>query len=193
MRKKFFVIALVLLALPIIGIIPVQAAKGQNRLSIVLQVGICDWETMTAEREWTSPLDSAEPNVIHIRGGNWGDPTTHLMFSIIVNEGGDFEEIFDNEDITYSCSMDQNTFENRDVTCATIKVRETWDLGDRGYIELLAVEYLYDLGGPDYVGSGMFIGQGEIDGQKIKLSGEAGAGGGGLPFREGIVMGWPTS
>ena len=64
---------------------------------------------------------------------------------------------------------------------------------EKGYIEILAVEYLYDLGGPDYVGSGMFIGHGEIDGQKIKLLGEAGAGGGGLPFREGIVMGWPTS
>jgi len=192
MNKKILALTLILLAIPIMGAIPVQAKKGQNRLSIKFQVGMYDQTTGTIGREWTSPHDSAEPNVYHMRDADWGDPTTHVGFSIVVDEGGDFEETFDDEEITYSCSFDLNLFFSKPVLCATIKVRETWDLGERGYIEILAVEYLYDLYGPDYSGSGIFVGHGEIDGQKIKLSGEAGTGATG-PFRQGIVMGWPTT
>lgn len=191
MNKKAFALALILLIIPIVSAIPVQAGKGQNRLSIKFQVGMFDQATGTVGREWNSPHDSAEPNVFHMRDGDWGDPTTHMGFSIVVDEGGDFEETFDDENITYSCYYDLNMFFNKPVLCATIKVRETWDLGEKGYIEILAVEYLYDLYGPDYYGAGSFVGHGEIDGQKIKLSGEAGTGATG-PFRQGIVMGWPT-
>jgi hypothetical protein len=115
-----------------------------------------------------------------------------LFDFIVVDEGGLLEETFDDEDITYSCSYDLNLFFNKaPILSATIKVRETWEIEGRGYIETLAVEYLYDLYGPNYYGAGSFVEHGEIDGQKIKLSGEAGTGATG-PFREGIVMGWPT-
>jgi len=189
-KRKVFVIAVALMAVAML-VAPVMAGKGQNRLSISFQIGMFDQTTGTVGREWNSPQDSTEPNVYHIRDGDWGDPTTHVGFSIVVDEGGLFEESFGDEEITYSCFYDLNMFYNKAVVCATIKVRETWDLGEKGYIETLAVEYLYDLMGPDYTGSGTFVGHGEIDGQKIKVSGEAGTGATG-PFRHGIVMGWPT-
>jgi hypothetical protein len=115
---------------------------------------------------------------------------------IVVDEDGVNEETFDDADITYSCSFDLNLFINKaPYLSATIKVKEMWDLGERGYIEILAVEYLYDINGvtPEgYHGAGSFVGHGVIDGQNVKLSGEAGTVLPTGPFREGIVMGWPT-
>ena len=189
MKKKFLALALILLAIPIMSAIPVQAGKGQNRLSIKFQVGMFDETTGTVGREWNSPHDSAKTNVYHIRDADWGDPTTHDGFSIVVDETGLNIE-FDNDAITYSCYYDINWFYDRNDL--TIKVREMWEIKGRGHIETLAVEVLYNLYTADFYSKGIFVGHGEIDGQKIKLSGEAGSDAATGPFRIGTVIGWPT-
>jgi hypothetical protein len=199
MNKKALLIAVTLMAvaimaIPMVGI--AQAGNGQEKLSIRFQVGKSSGAADPG-RVWTSPHDTnpyaGETNVYHQRDAGWGDASTGFL--IIVDEGGANEAAFDDEDITYSCSSDVNLFFSKypDIG-ATIKVRETWNLGEKGYIEILAVEYLYHYGSPYYYGEGTFVGHGEIDGQKIVLSGEAGVGGGASgPFRIGAVMGWPTS
>ncbi len=185
--------ALAMLAAPMVGI--VQAGNGQEKLSIRFKVGKSSGAADPGE-QWNSPwwgnLYLGEVNVLHQREAGWGVASTGFL--IVVDEGGANEETFGDEDITYSCSSDVNMFFNDypDIG-ATIKVRETWEIEGRGFIETLAVEYLYHYGSPYYYGTGIFVGHGEIDGQKIVLSGEAGVGGGiPGPRRMGTVMGWPT-
>lgn len=195
MNRKVSVLALLLLASamvasPYIGL--VHAGNGQDKLSIRFQVGESQGEAAPG-RVWFSPTSAlppelgGDPNSVHIRGSGWGDDSTG--FQIVVDEGGSSQAIFGDADIKYSCSIDLNVFFNSND--ATIKVHEMWQIKGRGYIETLAVESLYNLNTPDYYGRGTFVGHGEIDGQKINLSGEAGTGLTG-PFRIGTVMGWPT-
>ena len=191
-RKVLLVVltlAVVLLATPFIGM--VSAGKGQEKLSIRFKVGASSG-TADPGRRWWSPHDSSPAtgaNSLHYRDTGWGIDSTGFL--IVVDGGGSLEETFDDEDITYSCSYDLNMFFTKypDIS-ATIKVSERWEIEGRGYIETLAVETLHHYGTPDYYGQGTFVGHGEIDGQKVILSGEAGASPTG-PFRLGTVMGWP--
>ena len=181
-----------MLATPLVGV--VNAGKGQEKLNIEFQVGVIGNDNGDPGTSWMSPKDSLPPaaggdaNVLHIRGAGWDPATTGFM--IVVDKGGANEETFLDAQISYSCSFDLNLFfKSMD---ATIKVRETWVIEGRGYIDILAVEYLYGIGTPDYYGKGIFVGHGEIDGIKINLSGEAGTVLPTGPFRIGTVMGWPT-
>ena len=183
-------LAVAMLTTPLVG--TAMAGKGQEKLNIRFQIGMNDGESDQG-RTWFSPTNAlppdlgGTPNSLHVRNRGWGVDSTGFL--IVVDEDGDKEEVFDDEDITYSCSFDLNLFFN--AMDATIKVREMWEIKDRGYIETLAIESLYGLYTPDYYGKGTFVGHGEIDGMKINLSGEAGTGDTG-PFRIGTVMGWPA-
>ncbi len=194
MNKKILASIITLLALALVltsmaGI--VQAGKGQEKLSIKFQIGMSVGDADPG-RVWFSPTNAlppelgGDPNSLHMRNVGWGVDSTG--FVIVVDEDGDNEEVFDDEDITYSCSYDFNLFYSS--MDATITVCEVWEIEGRGYIETLAVESLYGLGTPEYYGRGIFVGHGEIDGQKVVISGEAGTGETG-PFRIGTVMGWP--
>jgi hypothetical protein len=185
-------LAVVMLATPYIGM--VQAGKGQERLSITMIVGGSVGEADPG-RVWFSPTNAlppelgGDPNSVHIRDAGWGDDSTGFL--IVVDEGGASEETFDDEDITYTCSYDINLFYDRGDL--TIKVNEMWEIEGRGYIETRAVEVLYNVLNPaELYTKGTFVGHGEIDGYKVKLSGEAGTGPPTGPFRIGTVMGWPT-
>ena len=185
-------LAVAMLATPMVG--TVMAGKGQERLSIRLKVGGSVGEADPG-RVWFSPTKElppelgGDPNSMHARDVGWGVDSTGFL--IVVDEGGASEETFDDEDITYSCSYDINWFYDRGDL--TIKVSEIWEIESRGYIETLAVEVLYNVLNPDeFYTKGIFVGHGEIDGYKIKLSGEAGADLATGPFRKGTVMGWPT-
>ncbi len=185
-------LAVVLLATPIVGM--VSAGNGQEKLSIRFTVGASVGEADPG-REWMSPHDTnpyaGETNVLHMREVGWGVDSTGFL--IVVDEGGASEETFDDEDITYTCSYDINMFFSKLPEISfTIKVSERWEIEGRGYIETLAVEYVSHYGTPNYSGQGSFVGHGEIDGQKIVLSGEAGVELPGGPFRIGTVMGWPS-
>lgn len=172
----------------------VQAEKVQDRLEIKFQIGgIGNDNPEPAGDVILSPKDALVPpklkelNVFHQIGVGWDPDATGFM--IIVDEGG-LNLVFDDDDITYSCSYSFNY--NMKTGDAPIKVKETWIIGGYGFIEILAVESLYNIGTEDYYGSGMFVGHGEIMGQMVKLSGEAGAEPPTGPFRIGTVMGWPT-
>jgi len=204
MKKKILALALILLAIPIMSAIPVQAGKGQEKLSISFTVGTTDDTTTTYDKIWNCPKKLLLPEfgrVLQIRGGDWGDPATHAGFMVVVDELGlDIE--FDNEEIEYSCSytfIAHNMLYGQEAppyVVAHISVRETWEIdnGDyEGYVEILTVEKISDYADM-YEGihsEGSFVGQGVINDQKIKLSGDAGLGATGI-FREGMVMGWPT-
>jgi hypothetical protein len=182
-------LAVVLLATPYIGM--VSAGKGQEKLSIRFQVGASSGTADPGKRWWSPPngIPPLEVNVLHYRDTGWGIDSTGFL--VVVDEGGPQEETFD-EEITYSCEMDLNMFFTQYPQIdATIKIRELWVIESRGYIETVAVEILHNYGTPDYYGAGTFVGHGVIDGEKIVISGEAGASSTG-PFRLGIVMGWPT-
>lgn len=185
-------LAFVMLTTPYVGM--AHAGKGQERLSIRFQIGGSVGEADPG-RVWFSPTKElppelgGDPNSIHMRDVGWGVDSTGFL--IVVDEGGSLEETLDDEDITYSCSYDINLFYDRGDL--TIKVREMWEIEGRGYIETLAVEVLYNVFNPaDFYAKGIFVGHGEIDGQKINLSGEAGTGMLTGPFRIGTVIGWPT-
>jgi len=203
MNKKALVLAFMLLALPIMLAIPVQAGKGQERLSISFTVGSYEQGTESYDKIWNCPQSILLPEygrLTQIRGGDWGDPETHAGFMIVVDELSLNIE-FDNEEIEYSCSYNfigHNMLYDKEIlpyVVAHISVRETWiiDNGDyEGYIELVTTERIYDYANC-YEGihaEGSFVGHGVINDQKIKLSGEAGTGATGV-FREGTVMGWP--
>lgn len=203
MKKKMLALALVLLAIPIMSAIPVQAGKGQNRLSILFEVGSYDGGTF--DKLWNCPKKVLLPEytrVMQIRGGDWGDPATHAGFLIVVDEGGlDIE--FDDDEIAYSNSYDakfRNAFYGQEAlpyVIMNIRVRETWVIDTaeyEGYIEILTVDTVYDYANlyEGIHGEGSFVGNGEINGQKIKVSGVSLLDGSALPTREGIVMGWPT-
>jgi len=191
--------AVAMLATPLIG--TVTAGKGQEKLSIRLDVGSYDTTTGTSDRTWNSPVKIPYPDyisrVLHSRGGDWGDPATHAGFAIVVDE--DIE--CDNDEILYSCSYDDNAInkaygqEALPYVVMTIKVNERWEIdnGDYvGYIEVSTAEKVYDYLGL-YAGfhvEGSFVGHGVINGQSVNLSGETGYDTG--IFREGTVMGWPT-
>ena len=181
----------VLLATPYIS--TVMAGKGQEKLSIRFVVGSSAGEADPG-RVWMSPHDTnpyaGETNALHYRDSGWGVDSTGFL--VVVDEGGANEETFDDEDITYTCSYDINMFFSKYPEISfTIKVSERWEIAGRGYIETLAVEYVSHYGTRDYSGQGNFVGHGEIDGQKIVLSGEAGVELPIGPFRMGTVMGWP--
>ena len=120
-------------------------------------------------RIWTSPHDTnpyaGETNVYHQRDAGWGVASTGFL--IVVDEGGANEETFGDEDITYSCSSDVNMFFNDypDIG-ATIKVRETWEIEGRGFIETLAVEYLYHYGSPYYLVQAFLSGTAKLTDRK---------------------------
>lgn len=183
-------LAVVLLATPYIS--TVMAGKGQEKLSISFQVGKSVGAADPGIRfnSPPGPFSPLETNVLHYRDAGWGVDSTGFL--IVVDEDGLLEEVFDDEDITYSCSYDLNMFFNAyPEISATIKVSELWVIEGRGYIETLSIETLQHYGTPNYIGQGNFVGHGEIDGQKISISGDAGANPAG-PFRMGTVMGWPT-
>jgi len=192
---KALTLAVILLATPYVGM--VSAGKGEEKLSIEFIVGSSVGE-YDPGKIWYSPQNVEsflDARVVHYRDQGWGVDSTGFL--ITVDEGGPFEEILDDEDITYSLSYDLNLFaHDSPYLTATIHLRERWDLGERGYIETLAIEYLYNvLNLPmyePYWGHGIFVGHGEIDGNKISISGEAGVALPGGPFRIGTVMGWPT-
>ena len=78
-----------------------------------------------------------------------------------------------------------------------IRVRETWviDCDDyEGYIELQTIDKVSDYLNlyEGTVGEGSFTGHGEINGQCVKVKGVTVLGGVTVPYREGIVMNWPT-
>ncbi len=197
MKKKILstvvmILALAMVLTPMVG--TVSAGKGQESLNIRLIVGASVGE-VDVGRVWFSPTKElppelgGDPNSLHMRDMGWGIDSTGFL--IVVDEGGPFEETFDDDEITYSCSYDMNMFyHSGDVT---IKVRELWEIEGRGYIETLAVEVLYNAFNPaEFYTKGIFVGHGEIDGYKVKLSGEAGTGPPTGPFRIGTVIGWPT-
>lgn len=193
-------LAVVLLATPHIGM--ASAGKGQEKLSIKFAVGSYEAGSNSYAKIWNCPQSVELPDygrIIHIRGGDWG--SGHLGFRIAVDEAGLNIE-FDNEEIEYSCSYDcegHNMFYGQAVppyVIMQIHVSETWVVDNGVYearIDILTSETIYDYANL-YEGihsKGSFIGHGVINGQSIKLSGEAGLGAAGI-FREGSVMGWPT-
>jgi len=205
-RKVLFVVlvlAVVLLATPYVGM--VSAGKGQERLSIMLDVGTYATGTESTYKIWNSPKKVELPEytrVLHVRGSDWGDPATHAGFGIVVDEAGlDIE--FDNEDIAYSNSYDaefRNVLYGQEALpyiIMHIRVSERWEIdnGDYvGYIEILTVDIVYDYMNlyEGIHGSGSFVGHGLINGQNIKLSGETELDGTASPIRTGTVMGWPA-
>lgn len=200
MNKKVLGFALAFIFLAML-VAPVMAGKGQNRLTIRFELGTYDGTTLTFDKIFNSPKKMIYPDemsrVTHFRGMDWGDPATHEGFSIIVDDGGLNEETFDDEDITYTClynaeAHNLNYGEMVPYVQMVIKVKETWDLGERGYIEMKVVDHINDYANfnGEYFAAGSFVGQGVIDGQQIKVSGDSGDLGSGV-FREGIVMGWP--
>ena len=207
MNKKILMLTIMLVAMLTLSIIPVQAGKGQQKLNIEFTLG-AGLLPGAVERMWWSALKEEFPPppfgpgtgepILHIRGQEWYLDAAGFVIVLYEDDGSTVKETFGDDDITYTCkyNMDWNFKANR----ATIKVRETWEITvDEvyiGYIEILAVESLYNLiPGPDtdpYYGEGTFVGHGVINEQKIKLSGEAGAEDF-IPFRKGTVMGWPTT
>jgi len=184
---------------------PVIAGKGQEKLSIRLNIGSYDSTTATYGKVWNSPKKIELPEygrITHMRGGDWGDPATHEDFMIVVDEGGVNEAILENDDITYSCSYDadfRNAMYGEEAlpyVIMLIRVRETWviDSDDyEGYIEILTVDKVLDYANlyEGIHGWGSFVGHGVINGQSVKLSGESIMD----PvttdvYREGTVMGW---
>ena len=203
MNRKLLAIvlalAVVLLATPMLG--TVMAGKRQEKLSIKFTVGSYDPSTQMVEKGWNSPKKVEFPaygRITHFRGGDWGDPEAHVGFMIVVDEGGANEETFDDEDIAYSCIWDVN-YRNAaygdemalPYVVATIKVRETWEIEGRGYMEIITTDKISDaLSLYEGMSSeGSFVGHGMIDGQMVKLSGDSMFDGD--VYRVGTVMGWP--
>jgi len=204
MKKKILALALILLAIPIMGAIPVQAGKGQEKLSIRFELGAAG-DGAIYGKIWNSPKKIELPEygrVTHMRGADWGDSGTHVGFMIVVDES-DLNLQFDNDDITYSCCYDADFrnmaygTEELPYVIMNIRVRETWviDADDyEGYIEILTVDIVTDYANlyEGIQGEGSFVGHGEINGQSVKVSGDSILEGVTVPFREGMVMGWPT-
>jgi hypothetical protein len=204
-KKRVLGIAVVLLAVamlatPLVG--TVMAGKGQEKLSIRLNVGSYDQTTGEVEKQWNSPKKTegmGATRVSHYRGGDWGDPATHEGFMIVVDESG-FDIEFDNNEIVYSCSYNaeaRNVFFGQEAPPYIIlmmKVDERWEINNgvyAGYIEISTAEKVYDYAN-FYEGihtEGSFVGHGVINGQSVKLSGETGIDT--SIYREGTVMGWP--
>lgn len=207
MKKKILALALILLAIPIMSAIPVQAGKGQNRLSIRFELGPAGSGAYAEAKMWNCPKKVLLPEntrVFQMRGGSWGDPAEHAGFLIVVDDGGANEVTFDDDDITYSCSYDakfRNAFYGQEADpyiIMNIRVRETWVIDTAeyaGYIEILTVDTVTDYANlyEGRQGDGSFVGQGVINDQNIKVSGETIMVGVTQPDREGTVMGWPTS
>lgn len=203
MKKKVLVVlalAFVMLATPFVG--TVMAGKGQERLSIRFELGPAGSGAYDEAKMWNCPKKvplTEYARVFQMRGGTWGDPAEHAGFLIVVDETGlDIE--FDDDDITYSCSYDatlRNAFYGQEVppyVIMNIRVRETWEIVNVGFIEILTVDKVTDYADlyEGIQGEGSFVGHGVINGQKIKVSGVSLLGGSTIPTREGIVMGWPT-
>jgi hypothetical protein len=202
MKKKIFGIVFLIIALLILSSIPVYAGYGQEKLSIKIEVG--STEDGSYDKYWNCGEKFVGPytRVSQLRSGNWGTSETHSGFLIVVDEGGVYEVTFDDDDITYSCSYDakfRNVFFGQEAlpyVIMQIRVRERFEIdnGDFvGYIENVIVDTVYDYANlyEGTNGGGSFVGHGEINGQKIKLSGDSILVGGLLPVREGMVMGWP--
>jgi hypothetical protein len=196
-NKKILVIVVALMAVammasPLVGM--VYAGKGEEKLPIEFYVG----GLPGSQNLWFSPNSDnpdVDPQVGHVRGATW-NTAVPIPFKILVGEAGSVETIT-NAYIVYSL-LDQVSNRNLKTNDATLKIREVWMIYSdtdhtnlRGTIEILAVETLTDVGGPNYSGQGSFVAHGTIDGQAIKLSGEAGITLPPGPFRIGTVMGWP--
>ena len=194
-------LALVLLVTPFVG--TVIAGKGQDRLSIRFELGPGGSGAYDEAKMWNCPKKvplTEYTRVFQMRGGTWGDPAEHAGFLIVVDET-DLDIEFDDDDIRYSCSYDatlRNAFYGQEVlpyVIMNIRVRDTWEIENVGFIEILTVDKAYDYANlyEGTHGEGSFVGHGVINGQNIKLSGatilEIGES---VPHREGMVMGWPT-
>jgi len=203
MKKKAFAFALILLVVPIFSAIPIQAGKGQNKLSIRFELGGTG-EGAVYGKVWNSPKKIEMPEygrVTHIRGGDWGDSATHSGFMLIVDEDGMDIEI-NNDEITYSCTYEADFInkaygtEELPYVIMNIRVRETWVIdadGFEGYIELLTVDKVTDYANlyEGIAGEGSFAGHGQINGQSVMVKGVSILEGVSVPYREGTVMGWP--
>jgi len=97
---KALTLAVILLATPYVGM--VSAGKGEEKLSIEFIVGSSVGE-YDPGKIWYSPQNVEsflDARVVHYRDQGWGVDSTGFL--ITVDEGGPFEEILDDEDITYS-------------------------------------------------------------------------------------------
>jgi len=188
MNKKVLALTLILLAIPLLTVLPVQAEEGKGTEKLYFKLYMEGTTVPPPERVWTSD------DVTHARGLPW---MVTGAFYVWIGEGGSVETIT-KAYLSYSGSLDVVN-RNLKTNEATVLVRETitiWaDPGKtilRGTLEILAVDRL-DYG-PPILGTGTFVGHGtgEFEGVKVEGTDSAYV----VPplavTREGTVMGWPT-
>lgn len=173
-------LTLILLAMPILTIVPVQAGKGQEKLYFKLYAeGMPDFTTF--DRWWQAGVTA------HIRGMPW-----LVLGAFEVTIGEDPPIPLDPGD--YSSSQDLNS--NTKTTNGEMKERIIITF-DGGTLEILAVGKLYNALSLTMYIEGTFVGHGTgaLEGVKVAgtISSTIALGGLGLGMTyEGTVMGWPT-
>ena len=211
MNKKILTLTVTLLAIALM-ITPLVGAKPgfvgripPNDKMLYFRIEMFEIPVPGGEREWFTPQGETMPppfgagsaKSYHVRGGT----VNTIMLNLKVGQDGSVEDL-NLATIDYDCSYDMDW--NFNKWDAIIRIRETITIYTdeskiqvRGTLNILAVEYLHNVGLiPDYYGEGTFVGSGVVDGQKVKMAGAAGidfdGDGWDGPWREGIVMGWPT-
>jgi len=194
MNKKVLALTLILLAIPLLTIVPVQAGKGQEKLYFKLYAeGMPDFTTF--DRWWQAGVTA------HIRGDRWWQAgvTAHIrgmpwlvLGAFEVTIGEDPPIPLDPGD--YSSSQDLNS--NTKTTNGEMKERIIITF-DGGTLEILAVGKLYNALSLTMYIEGTFVGHGTgaLEGVKVAgtISSTIALGGLGLGMTyEGTVMGWPT-
>jgi len=183
LNKKAFVLALMLLAIPILTVLPVQAKPKQTFILYV------EGETILGDPDTRTWLSGPHP-IMHMKEGNWG-----VTGEFWIQIGDDpTNKIHLNPD-DYSVEIASNL--NLKNFGWTSLVRETIDLSDEfGEEATLEIQVVY---GRMMVRHGSFVGHGTGALEGVKVAGEStvindppGSLRGELT-RAGTVMGWPTS
>lgn len=180
MNKKILIITLVLLAIPILTIVQVQAKPKLNFKLYMEGVNIPG----TEDRMWESD------GVLHTRGQEF---LILGKFYILIGE----ERFYP---VAYSASSDFNW--NYETNDGTGHLRETVTFADGSTLEILVVDKVHNVYAPDMYGEGTFVGHGTGALKGVKVAGKDSM----TPVwdpsypdlkwseitREGTVMGWPT-
>jgi len=192
MNKKIGVIAFLLLALPILTAIPVQAGKGQEKLSFELQIaGVPDYDTGD---EWDAGIN------VQVRGRIFIITHPEDTF-VLIDEGGANEELIEGDRIEYYGEMYTKNHPEKGFYC--IQVREIiyiYETSDKetlsGTLEIVALGKTKGEHGP----STNFVGHGTMAFKGVNIVGNSEPATVTLPppelivqlNRVGTVMGWST-
>lgn len=195
MNKKIGFIAIILLALPILSAIPVQAGKGQDKLSFELQIAGVPDNNQENFKRW-------EPGInVQVRGRNFFITHPEDTF-VLIDEGGPNEALIEGDRINYYAEM--YTKNHPEKGFYVIQVREVVSIYETnakenlmGTLEIVALGKTKGDHGP----ATSFVGHGTGGLKGVKVSGNSEPATVTMPppvlivqlNRVGTVMGWPTT